>query len=167
MNNTSYSYKLNIGLALAVLLLFGGSTFFFAYIAMHNDVGLVINRLIHLSPTAATILYSLLSILSSLLVVGIVLVIIQSIGKKRFVLLTHESITAPKKGISYQLTTIPYHEIIAVQVDKISGTRFLRISSHHQKLVIPNSMLSKKDFDELINDLSKRIEFTKQEADKC
>jgi hypothetical protein len=55
--------------------------------------------------------------------------------------------------------------VTAIFVDEISGNRFLKIFSHDQKLIIPHSMLSKNDFDDLIIDLANRIKLAKREAD--
>ncbi len=162
MDNTSYPYQPKSGLAFAVIVFFGFCSALTAYLAMHNQTGLLINKLLYLSSQGATFFYWLLSFFSALFILAMIWLLIQSMGNKRSILLTSQSITAPKRGPSKELITIPYQDITSISVDEISGTRLLKIVSRRQQIIIPDSMLNHDDFERLIHDLTERFHLAKQ-----
>lgn len=155
MQDTSYPYQFRYSIAFVAILFFGLAAALFAYKAVHNDSGLIINHIIHLSASKATLFYWTLFALA---IPFALVAFLGLFGKKRKIVLTDQSITAPKKGLSKEIVTISYQEITTILVKVIQGQHLLKIVTDHQKLTIPASMLpSKIKFQTLVKELEDRI----------
>lgn len=156
--NKTYPYKFKASVALMGLLFFGFCAFVFSYLALHNDRGLVINRIIQLETGGATIVYWLLFVLAMPFILLSFLILWKGLSNKREILLNDHGITAPKKGLSQKNLTIPYQEISELIIEECQAQYCLKIISNTQKLSIPAIMLpSKVEFEDLVAELNRRI----------
>lgn len=164
-NSTSYPYKMNRGFSWTAFFFFGICCGWMASIAHYNESELTIHSLLHLTVAEATQFYGVISFLFFILMLSFLWIIRREAEFKRAILLTHDSISAPQTRFSNKSIMIPYHEISTVFVEQIGGYPLLKIFSHDQKLIIPQYLLSKESFDQLLVDLANRIKLAQKEAD--
>lgn len=166
MEEKCYPYNVKPGLTLVVISILGIGAFISANEAWHNDQGLVINHIIHLSPKGATIFYWAMTALMIPLLFGFILGLVRGLSQNLQVVLTNQSIKAPKNGFSRKYVTIPYKEVIDLNVMQYEVWKkawsVLVIESNNQKIHISSMMLpGKLEFESLINELRNRIPLTK------
>ena len=124
--------------------------------ASNNDRGLIIEEIIKLSVSSATIFYYVLSAFAAIGVIFGTLGIVSSRNPK-YLVFTETEIRIPPVGIQKKESVIPIKEIISLNETNISGQVMLYIKTKHKKGVIQRSMLENKAVYEqvkkLINDL--------------
>ena len=122
--------------------------------ASNNDRGLIIEEIIKLSVSSATIFYYVLSAFAAIGVIFGTLGIVSSRNPKYLVF---TEIRIPPVGIQKKESVIPIKEIISLNETNISGQVMLYIKTKQNKAVIQRSMLENKAVYEqvkkLINDL--------------
>jgi hypothetical protein len=156
MELAEYPYKPKSMTAVVVMVFFAACAAVLAHEADTNDRGLIINRIIELSPSQATVFYWVLAGLSVLFVIGGLFMLVRSFAAPRRVSLTRDSLISPKAGFSKQVLTIPYASIRKLEVTKVQRQRFLMVYYDKHKISIPQSLLpNQAAFDELYNKLSK------------
>lgn len=150
MSFKQYEYKVKIWLGPLIILFFGSGPFVFIDKALHSTQGVIVYRVIKLSPSQAPYFYWILVLLTLYFCIIGFMLFLASFKPNRFVTLDSTKITAPKSGISDQMVEIRYQDISSVEVQKINHQIFIRIESPDAKISIPRSRLaSKSDFDEL------------------
>lgn len=158
MNEVRFSYKPNIYIFILTTLLFIGFTAGLAYVAKTNEQGLILNRIIEFSVEGATIFYWCLASASAIFVLFGALLIIGGFTSKKEIILSGNSITAPKSGISKKTLTIHYSEVSDINIESVQKQNFLNIVHSNGKLTIPQSMLSSKHaFEELTEFIEKHV----------
>jgi hypothetical protein len=127
-------------------------------VALTNDRGLILNRIIEFSAQGATIFYWVVAIAALAFVLVGILALIKSMFSNREIVITNESITSPKSGFSKQDVTVSFSDITGINMQTIQKTKILNIEHLGGKLSIPNSMLpSKTSFEELVSQLQTRV----------
>lgn len=125
--------------------------------AASNDRGLVLNRIIEFSPQSVTVFYWVITIISLAFVVLNIFLLVKSGLSKREIVITDDSITSPKSGLSNQLITVDFSDITDINIQTIQKTKILNIEYLGGKLSIPKDMLpSKASFEELVSQLQNR-----------
>jgi hypothetical protein len=158
MNTLSYEYKTKWWVGPAVILFFGSAAFFFMEKATHSYRGLVISRIIELSPRSAGYFYWLLFAFSMGLVVLGFLALAMSFRSARHVRLDEGMMIAPRNGLSNAEIAVPYKDITGLKIQEIQRQRFLHIEHRAGKLTLVQSQLpSRADFDEICSVLASRI----------
>ena len=134
--------------------------------ALRNEQGLVINGIIQLGPTGATIFYWTLCILSFGFVVAAGLCALHRIITNQRLAFTSDAILLPFSRWSSKEIAIPYDEIVKLSSVEISGQRILYLyRNNNTKFTIAASMLpSRESFDEVCVFLEKKIDSAVQDA---
>ena len=141
-----------------VIVFFGACTFFMGNEAATNEQGLILNGIIEFSTKGATIFYWAIAASSLAFVVLGFLLLIISISSKREIVITEDSITSPKSGLSKQNITVHFSDITGMYIQTVNKTKILNIEHHYGKLSIASSMLpSKTQFDELVSLIQARV----------
>jgi len=126
--------------------------------AMVNERGLIINGLIHLEPSGATIFYWCMAALSAVFVVVAVPAFFVGLLSSQHVILTSTEISAPKFGFSGKATVVKLSDIKSLSVQEIQKERFLNIQHANGNLSINASFLpDKAAFEELCSTLAERV----------
>lgn len=158
MNTLSYDYKPKLWLMLVVVAFFGACAAIVGNLAITNDRGLILNRIIELSPSSATIFYLVMCILAIGFVVIGCIGIIRSLSTPKKVVLGDTSISAPKSHLSKKIVTIPYDEIVDLIDQTVQKQVFLIVQGNQKKITIArSSMVSKEKFMEMRSALIERI----------
>ena len=158
MNEVRYPYKPKIVVFLLSTLFFVGCTLVFANMALTNDRGLLLNKIIEFSTEEATLFYWGLGAASAAFVIIGIAGLLSNFTTKKEVVLTEDGITAPKSGISKKIVSVKFSEITDLYVQSIHRQRLFNIVHQSGKLVIPQSMLpNKQAFEELIDLVAERI----------
>lgn len=152
-----YEYKAKWWIILGCGGMFGLATIFFAREALTNDRGLIINGIIELSETGATVFYWVFSFLSFCFVLAMIVVTIHRLKVRQRIAFTASEIIVPASRWSAEEKSIKYNDISSLSVSKLSGQKFLSIIHSDGKSVIHNSMLPSKVFEEVVELLSKKI----------
>jgi hypothetical protein len=150
VNVLEYPYKPKPWVMLAVALLFAVIGIFFAMEALTNERGLVLQRLIHLSPRGATVFYWCLTAACLVFTLAGLAGFASGVLSKRTLRLTGTDISAPRYGWSRAQTVVRLAEITAIGVESIHNQRFLNIDHRGGRLSVCASFLpSKAAFEEL------------------
>ena len=158
MSEVRFQYKPNVILFILVALLFSACTAVLGNIAITNDRGLVLNRILEFSTGGATSFYWVLTVCAAVFVVIAIVGFISGLSTKKEIVLTESSISAPKSGISKKVVTLKYSEISDVSMQAIQNQKFLNILHQGGKLTIPQSMLPRQnDFDKLVNLIASKV----------
>ncbi|MGK0290936.1 MAG: hypothetical protein ACI86H_002399 [bacterium] len=162
MSSIRFPYQTNKKIILSAIALMGAIAGVFLKLALENDRGLIINRIIKLSVQSATIFYWSLAIFVLSIVVLASFAVIRNIVEKREIILTDTSISSPKSGISSKIISIQFQDIIDIEVQKIQSQQYLYLFYPDGKLTIPQIMLpDKKIFEELVKQVTERIVYFK------
>ena len=157
-NEIRIPYKPNMKLFVLVMVFFGACAAVLFQVAKTNDRGLVINHLIELSATGASYFFAALALASLGFVLIAILAIYRGLTSEREVIVSDDSITAPKSGVSKRMVTLRFEEVSAMKVQKVQKTRVLHLTSSQGKLAIPNNMIpGKTGFDDLLALVSSRL----------
>ena len=115
------------GTTILAVLFFAGCGAFLAHLAMNNDKGLVVNRLFHLDPDDASIVYGVLAALSAgFVVVGVLGALRLARGKHELVL-TDDAITMPPSVWKSSPKTIRWDDVVELRHQTVSGQEFITI----------------------------------------
>lgn len=158
MNEVRIPYKPNKIIMILAIAFFGACAGFMADIAANNDRGLILNRVIELSPQNATIFYWVIASASMVFVVVGFFALVKSFFTNREIVITETSITSPKSALSKLDVTVNFSDISNVTIQTIQRTRILNIKYSGGKLSILNSMLpNKAAFEELVSQVQARV----------
>jgi hypothetical protein len=150
-----YPYRQKKWVGPACALFFGATAWVFWLKTRNTERGLVINRVIELSPGEAQFLYWVLLVISLTFVLLGGFIFAASFKQMRYITLTEEAICLPKNGFSKEDVHIPFSSIQALQLQEIQGQVFLNITHSGAKVSIVQSMLtSKAEFSELSKAIS-------------
>jgi len=159
IDELEFSYQPKLSVVFFASLMFGAAAVFFTYLASTNQQGLIIVNIIELSAKGATVFLWVLTALSLVMVALAFFSLINCFRHKRFVLVTRESISAPKSGISSKIVCVKFADIQKMSVENIFTTRILTIKHAQGKLAIPNSMIpGLHAFDNLLNAITLRYQ---------
>ena len=157
MSEIRIPYKPNKVIFLFLTAFFGVSSVVLVNKAMNNERGLVLNKIVEMSSASASVFYWILAAVSIALSLLGIYSLLKSVAGKLEVVITENSITAPKSGISKKTVEVSYSDIRSMNVQTIQKTKILNIEHVDGKLSIPNSMLpNKESFDHLITQLQSR-----------
>jgi len=153
-----YPYKPRLFSSIFVVLFFGVFAGFMGYFSYQSDSGLVLNGIIEMSPTGATVFYWVITVLFVAFSALGVLLAIKSVQSKAELVLTDEYVRAPKSGISKKIITVPFNDVEKVSVQAVKGTVFLNIFHRKGKFTIVSSVLpNMADFDEVKKHIMDRV----------
>jgi hypothetical protein len=142
---------------------FGAIAFFMGREATLNDRGLVINGLIHLGPSGATIFYWCIAAIGAAFVAIGVPALLVGLFSSRRITLTATEISAPKFGFSRAATVVKLANIQHMRVQVVQKQRFLNLLHTNGKLTINESFLpSRAAFEELCAAIASRVPATAQ-----
>lgn len=100
-----------------------------AYKAAHNTVGLIINGIITLGPTGATVFYWIISGLGAGFVLMAILLTVRRIASPQVLELGTDALLLPYGRFQRQISRIAYAEIQSVSEVQVSGQRFLYVTA--------------------------------------
>jgi len=159
MDEIIIPYKPKYLIFILVILLFGLAAAFLFYLAKNNDQGIILYRIIEFSPTGASYFLALLGVASLGFVLMGVLAIVRGLTTERMVVISADSLSAPKSGISKRIVSVKFKDIQSLNVQSVQKTRILHIHHAAGRLTIPNSMIpGKTGFDELVNLINARVD---------
>jgi hypothetical protein len=141
MDTLEYRYKPKPWVMLATMLFFAAAGAFLAMEAFTNERGLVIQRIIHLSPQGATITYWCLAGICALFAIVGLAGFIAGLVSRQYLRLTMTEISAPKFAWSRTHTIVRLKEITDISVQSVQNQRFLNLRYPGGKLSITQSFL--------------------------
>lgn len=141
MHTLEYRYKPKPWVMLAATLFFAGIGAFMTMEVLTNERGLIVQRIIHLSPQGATIFYWSMAIICGVFVLAGLAGFIHGLVSKQYLRLTSTEISAPKFGWSRTNTVVRLTEINEIGVQSIQKQRFLNIYHRGGRLSINQSFL--------------------------
>ena len=148
----------NMKLFVLVMIFFGACAAVLFHVARTNDRGVVINHLIELSANGASYFFGALALASLGFVLIAIVAIYRGFTSEREVIVSDDSITAPKSAISKRTVTFRFEDVNTMKVQKVQKTRVLHLATHQGKLSIPNNMIpGKTGFDDLVALVSSRL----------
>lgn len=144
-------YRPGLGRIVLAVVFFGACAAFLRNEARTNDRGLVINGLVELSVSGATVFYWVLCGSSVALVAAAVFVGLPQWFIPRFVVLEPDAITIPGWGLSTRHYRIPRCDIRGVHVSSYRKYRFLKVLAVGGTRSINSGMLPLEgDFDVIL-----------------
>jgi len=150
MNALEYPYKPKPWVMLAAMLFFAAAGAFLTMEALTNERGLVIQRIIHLSPQGATITYWCMAVVCAVFAIGGLAGFIAALVSKNYLRLTPTEISAPRFAWSRANTIVRLCEITEISIQDVQKQRFLHLRYPGGKLSITQSFLpSAAAFEEL------------------
>jgi Na+-transporting methylmalonyl-CoA/oxaloacetate decarboxylase gamma subunit len=150
-------YRPKIIIFLLGIVLFGYGSVHMVSLAATNERGLILNRIIELSPQGATIFYWVISVVGIVFSALAILAILISIFSKREIVITDNEITSPKSAVSRKDITVKFSDIEEIKLQSIQSTKILTIKHASGKLSISSSMLpSTTHFEKLVLLLSSK-----------
>jgi hypothetical protein len=148
-----YSYTprwLPIG---AAALFFGVCAAFMAHKAFHNEAGLIINGLITLGPSGATVFYWIIAVTAALFVVTAFLLVIRRLINPQILEVQEDVILIPYGFLTTRISRVAYRDLQRVWETEVSGQRFLCFIAAGLKYSIAASMLPDKESYAALKDL--------------
>lgn len=140
-SDSSYPYKPSGGTYLLGTLLFGAGAVMFAWKAVGNEQGLIINGLITLSPAGAAVFYWVLAGLCfGCVLLACLLSIDRAFGRAEL-RIGASSITLPEGFVRRSLVEIPFSEITTVSETELGGHRFFYFYTGRKKHCINQSLM--------------------------
>ena len=122
-------YRPPVGRLLLAMLFFAACGLFGAHQARTNDRGLIISRLIELSPAAATAFWGVLCVLSFGFVAAALGMFPRSFVR-RHIVLEADAITIPTPGLNRRVYRIPREDIRSVSVQHFQKMRYVKFRHH-------------------------------------
>jgi hypothetical protein len=147
-----YLYSPGWHLIVIIALLFAACSIFAAHTAIQNTVGLRINGIITLEADAATVFYWVMSSLGAgflLLACGMG---VRRMVNPRFIELAPDSLVLPHGLFQRKTSRIAYSNIRGVTEAKISGERFLYLTTDDRKFTIASVLFPDGDSYEFVRD---------------
>jgi hypothetical protein len=138
--------------------LFGAGALFIGNEALMNDRGLVINGLIHLDPSGATVSYWCIAAVGAAFVaVGLLKFLWDSFLQHR-ITLTEAEISAPRFSFSWTPTAVKLADVRHLSMQVVQKQRSLAIYHASGKLTIAESLLpNRTTFEELCSAIANRV----------
>lgn len=133
-------YNPKWGAILACAAFFGGCSAFMAYKAMHNTVGLIINGIITLGPTGATVFYWVISALSAGFVLMAILLTVRRMASPQVLELGTDALFLPHGRLQRKTSRIAYADIQSVSEVRVSGQTFLYVTAGGLRYTITASL---------------------------
>lgn len=148
----TYLYKKQTESALFVLIMGLGFSGFFINLAMTNDRGLIINRILEFSATHATYLYGFLGGIFSLTTISGLLMLIQSLANREdnYLVLYETYFTAPKTTSSKQQFTVKYSKITQLKLKTLKETHILYVYFDNEKITLSQGAFGRENFLEIL-----------------
>ena len=158
MNEVRIPYKPNKILFLLVIVFFGACTAVIGNIAITNDRGLVLFRILEFSVQEASIFFWVITVIALAFVLVGVAALIKSFTSKREIIISDTFITSPKSGFSKLDITVKFSDVTNVTMQTVEKTKILNIDYIDGRLSIPNSMLpNKQAFEELVSHIQVKL----------
>lgn len=152
-----YEYKPSWWIILLGGAMFGFATVFFVYRAFSNDRGLIINRVIELSESSATIFYWVFAFLSLCFVLTVIAITYHRLKFHQRLAFTDSELIVPASRWSAAEKSIKYADVSSLSVMEISGQKFLYVYHSGEKYIVNAALLSsKKTFEEIVDLLAKK-----------
>lgn len=131
---------------------------FLAYKAASNDRGLIINGLIELGPTGATVFYTVLAGFSALFVVAAAAGTIHGLLRAPVLTLADDHIVVPGTLFRPSPRRIDFAAVMSASLQSVNGQRFLTIESAQGKVSVARSMLdSEHTFEHVVDVVTSRV----------
>lgn len=139
---TSFPYRGKLRTMLLVALFFGGGAAFFAHKAATNDRGLIVNGLIELGPTGATVFYVVFAVVSGLFVVLAGGATLYGHLKQTVLVLADDHLEIPGGFFKRHVRRVEFASITSASLQKINGQEFLILQTAVGQASIARSLLS-------------------------
>jgi hypothetical protein len=130
---------------LACAVFFGACAAFMAYKATHNTVGLIINGIITLGPTGATVFYWVIAALGAGFVLLALLLTARRIASPQILEVGTDALLLPHGRFQTQTSRIAYSDIQGVSEVQVSGQRFLYVTAGGLRFTITASLFPDTD----------------------
>lgn len=154
----SFPYRGNFDTMLLGVIFFGSGAALFGYKTATNDRGLIINGVIELGPTGATIFYAVLGVLSALFVLCAVFAQIQGALRKPMLILADDHLVVPSGFFQRRLKRVEFKHITSAVLQKISGQQFLVLRTLQGKVSVTRSLLTPPSaFDLIVTAVNTRM----------
>jgi len=140
-----FPYNPSWRVLLGCALFFGACAAFMAYKATHNSVGLIINRIITLGPTGATVFYWVIATLGGMFVLAVLLLAVRRVVGHRVLELGTDALLLPNGFLQIKISRIPYADIQGVSETQVSGQTFLYLRAGGRKFTITASLFPNTD----------------------
>jgi hypothetical protein len=140
-----YPYNPNIAVIFIASIPFAGGAAFFAYRAVHNDVGLIINNIITLDVTGATSFYWFMGALAALFVVAAIVTAIKRIANPTYFEIDDRGIKLPHGFLQKETAHIAFSEIVAAEEAEASGQTYLALSTKQSQYHLRQAWLPDRE----------------------
>ncbi|WP_267387765.1 hypothetical protein [Sphingomonas sp. GC_Shp_3] len=151
----SFEYRPKAASALLVTALTGAVAVFTVWTARDNDRGLIINHLIRLDPSQATIFWWGMAVVCGIgFLLGLFLLVL-AVSPPRLVTLDATGITAPRNTFTTATVTLAYGAITDLRIVTVKRHRTLTIAHRDGRLSITETVMG-EHFDTLIDALAER-----------
>jgi len=149
---------------LLAALFFGVALVFYVYRALHNDRGLIINGLIELETSGATVFYWVFAAASAAFVLIGAWGLLQRWQSPRYLVFDEVALSIPARW-SKKVRVVPYASIQTLELVSLSGQKFVQLTTSTGKASIAAIMLASEDELVLVAaELKRRIEAAKGTA---
>jgi len=134
--------------------------------AATNDRGLIIDGLIRFETGQASLFLWCLFGASVMMTLGAVLAVVKGMTSAQTLVMDDKSIRLPKWGLGNSVVTIPYADIVAMDLLQVSRTRLLMIRYRRGKVSVGEGMLpDAAAFDRVCHALAERVASARRVAD--
>ena len=137
-----YPYNPKWQIILACAVFFGACSAFMGYKASHNTVGLIINGIITLGPTAATVFYWVIASGGAGFVLLALLLTVRRIASPRVLEVGVDALLLPHGRFQSQISRLAYADIEGVSEVQVSGQTFLYVIAGGLRYTITASLFS-------------------------
>jgi hypothetical protein len=149
------------------VLLFGAGTIIFCHKALTNDRGLIINGIIELPITGATIFYWVMCVASAAFVFAANFLVLHRLAFSQRITFTSETIVVPRSRWSSEEIAVEYGAITGIEATEVSGEKFLRVTHSEGKFTIVASMLpTRQAYDEVYQLLLEHVRRAGEDQDR-
>jgi len=153
-----YDYKPKWSTVIFAGGFFGLCTALFVYLGVTNDRGLVINGLIHLSPSGAKVFYGALALASFAFVLGAVFIAYVRLTTAQRIAITADGILFPAGRRTSRECHVRFESITDLKQSEIHGQIFLYVYADGLRYTVVKNMLpTKGDFDDIVSVLETRM----------
>ena len=168
-----YDYRVKLTTAIWPILLFGAAAWFFIHEAVTNDRGLIINGLIHLGITGATVFYWVMASFSmGFVLLGLIIMAAAILDRKKPVvriygdrfeypagLFTKKDPAMPTAEGSVRYVQVKYDDIQYIQILDIYRTRMIEVTLKDGKkhTMVDSRFRNKIDMDEVYKTIASKI----------
>ncbi|HMJ63948.1 MAG TPA: hypothetical protein VK615_01260, partial [Candidatus Binatia bacterium] len=114
---------------------------FMGYKAAHNEAGLIINGLIELGPTGATVFYWVIAGASACFVLMAILLTLRRLARPRTLVLDDDALLLPSGCFQTRVDRINYSDISQVLERQVAGQTLLYIIANGLQFTIAESLL--------------------------